>query len=52
MPNILDNLLISQVLERLFTSERQNLPQQNAVHPHVRLRREFTLWSKQKAIVN
>lgn len=41
--NVFDNFLIGEVLERLFTSERQNFPQQNSVHPNVRLWCEFTL---------
>lgn len=37
VPDVLDNLLVGEVLERLLAGEGQDFPQQNAVHPHVRL---------------
>lgn len=45
--DVLDDLLVSQVLERLFPGECENFPQKNSVHPDVRLWCEFTLQTKQ-----
>lgn len=43
MCDIFDNLLVTQFLKGLFTSECQYLPQSHGERPDVTFRREFAL---------
>lgn len=41
--DVLDNLFVGELLERLLASKRQYLPEGYSERPHVALRRKFAL---------